>query len=416
MILTQERRQFRPRKAHSVEETGLPPNLVLDLVLKHAYFEGTATLAKLAQKTKLDSSIVHSIYRTLQKERLCETRAMVQDDYEIFLSARGREMAEIALKKSHYAGPAPVPLNDYNQSVSDQTITVQINADILKSSLSDLVLPADVIHQLGTALVTGGAIVLYGSTGNGKTSIAERLHRLWNGFIYVPYAVEIAGHILTVYDPLVHRAEPQDGEWEHSPWVLCRRPMVKVGGELEADMLDPRTDEVTRIGTSPIQMKANNGILLVDDFGRQRITPRELLNRWIVPLDRHTDILSLSSGFSFEVPFQVLVVFATNLPLSDLAEDAFMRRLKNKIKVEPLGTDLFKELLCRVCAEKGMTCSPEIENQIIEECQRKSPDGLRACFPIDLMSVIAGMSKFEQHDPVLNRAEVERALKLYFVH
>ncbi len=192
--------------------------------------------------------------------------------------------------------------------------------------------------------------------------------------------------------------------------------MVKVGGELRSDMLDPRVDEITRIGIAPLQMKANNGILLIDDFGRQQITPRELLNRWIVPLDRCTDVLSLWSGVSFEIPFQVLVVFATNLPLSDLAEDAFMRRLKNKIKIEPLEDDLFRELLRRVSAEKGIPCSPEMENLIVDECRRRSPDGLRACFPVDLMGIIAGMAKFEQRNPVLERAEAERALKLYFVH
>jgi len=407
---------FRPAQAHSIEETGLSPNLVFDLVLKHAYFEGTATLSKLAQRSKLSSAIIHSIYRQLQKEHLCETRAMIRDDYEIFLSARGRDMVEVALRKSHYAGPAPVPLADYNHSVSAQAMPVQVTAESLKSNLSDLVLPADVIKELGAALVTGGAIVLYGSTGNGKTSIAERLHRVWNSLIYVPYAVEVSGQIVTVYDPLIHRAEPQDAASEHSRWVLCSRPMVKVGGELRSDMLDPRVDEITRIGIAPLQMKANNGILLIDDFGRQQITPRELLNRWIVPLDRCTDVLSLWSGVSFEIPFQVLVVFATNLPLSDLAEDAFMRRLKNKIKIEPLEDDLFRELLRRVSAEKGIPCSPEMENLIVDECRRRSPDGLRACFPVDLMGIIAGMAKFEQRNPVLKRAEAERALKLYFVH
>lgn len=408
--------RFRPRKPQTIEETGLSFNLVFDLVLKHAYFEGTVTLARLAQRTRLHPVIIHSLYRQMQKEHLCETRTMIQDDYEIFLTQRGREMAELAMRKSQYAGPVPVPLADYNQSVSAQAIAIRTTAEDLKSDLSDLVVPADLIQQLGTALVTGGAILLYGSTGNGKTSIAERLHRLWAGSIYVPYAVEIAGHIVTVYDPLIHRSDSNTSDDEYIPWVLCRRPMVKVGGELHTDMLDPRVDETTRIGVAPVQMKANNGILFVDDFGRQRITPRELLNRWIVPLDRHRDMLSLSTGVSFEIPFEVLVVFATNLSLSDLAEDAFMRRLKNKIKVEPLEADLFKELLRRVCASQSMTCSPEVEDLIIEQCRQHSKDGLRACFPIDLVSLVAGMAKFEQRVPVLQKAEVEQALKLYFVH
>src|SRR5260370_23251097 len=163
-------------------------------------------------------------------------------------------------------------------------------------------------------------------------------------------------------------------------------------------------------------MKPPTGTLGFDDLGRRRITPRELLKRWIVPLDRCTDVLSLWSGVSFEIPFQVLVVFATNLPLSDLAEDAFMRRLKNKIKIEPLEDDLFRELLRRVSSEKGIPCSPEMEDLIVDECRRRSPDGLRACFPVDLLGIIAWMAKFEQHNPVLKRAEAELPLKLYFVH
>jgi hypothetical protein len=393
----------------------LPPNLVFDLVLRHAFFEGTVTLGKLTQRSKLSRAVIHWIYRQLQKEHLCETRSAIGDDYEISLSSRGRDRAEIALRKSHYSGPAPVPLAEYNSAVAAQRMEIQVTAESLKSMLSDLVLPDFLIRELGAALVTGGAIVLYGGTGSGKTSIAERLSRVSNDLIYVPYAVEVSGQIMTVFDPLIHLQGRPDMTLEQSRWVLCRRPMVKVGGEMTSEMLDPRIDEMTRIGIAPLQMKANNGILFIDDFGRQRITPRELLNRWIVPLDRHTDMLSLS-GVSFEIPFHVLVVFATNLPLSDLAEDAFMRRLKNKIKVEPLDGNLFRELLRRMASEKGIPCSPEMEDFIVEECSRHSPEGLRACFPIDLMAIVAGISKFEQRAPVLERAAVEQALKLYFVH
>jgi predicted ATPase with chaperone activity len=411
-----ENRPFRPAQAQNIEETGLPPSLVSDLVLKHVFFEGSSTLGKLALRSKLSPTVIHSIYRQFQKEHLCETRGATGDDYEIFLSKRGREMAEIALQKSHYAGPAPVPLADYNRAVEAQGMQVRVTAESLNSMMSDLVLPAHVIRELGTALVTGGAIVLYGSTGNGKTSIAERLHRVSNDLIYVPYAVEVSGQILTVFDPLIHLGATQDTASEHSRWILCRRPMVKVGGEMRAEILDPRVDEMTRIGIAPVQMKANNGILFIDDFGRQRITPRELLNRWIVPLDRGTDVLSLWSGVNFEIPFHVLVVFATNLDLGDLAEDAFMRRLKNKIKIEPLDQNLFRELLRRVSAEKGVPCSPQMEDYIVEECSRHSPDGLRACFPVDLMAIIAGISRFEQRAPVLEKADVEQALNLYFLH
>jgi len=277
-------------------------------------------------------------------------------------------------------------------------------------------MPDRIINEIGTALVTGGAILLYGGTGNGKTSIAERLHKVLNDAIYIPYAVEISGQIVGIFDPLIHRAVANQEGTLDPRWVLCARPMVKVGGEMRAEMLEPRVDETTRVCLGPVQMKANNGILLIDDFGRQRISPRELLNRWIVPLDRRTDVLSLWSGVSFEIPFEVLVVFATNLPLADLAEDAFMRRLKNKIKIECLDEDLFKELFRRVCAENGLPLSSEVEEYFCRECSRHAPDGLRACFPADITAIVRGMAAFEERAPQLEKQDIDGALKVYFVH
>jgi hypothetical protein len=416
-VLAKDQRLFQPKEVHHLDEAGLSLSLVLDLILKYTYVEGAMTLAKLVQRSKLSSTTIHAMYRHMQKEQLCDTRAMVGDDYEISLSTKGRHMAEVALKKSHYAGPAPVPLADYNRSVSAQAVRLDLTAESLRVALDDLVVPENVIRELGAALMTGGAIMLYGSTGNGKTSIAERLPGVFHDdLIYVPYAVEVGGQIIAVFDPLIHRADSSVPEPLDPRWVHCRRPMVKVGGEMRADMLDTRMDEVTRTCTAPLQMKANNGILFIDDFGRQRITPRELLNRWIVPLDRHTDILSLWSGVSFEIPFELLVVFATNLPLSDLAEDAFMRRLKNKIKVEPLRQDLFTKLLRRVCEEQELPCNGEMEAYVAVECLKQSPEGLRACFPNDLMKIIRGIAAFEKRTPSLVKRDVDEALKVYFVH
>jgi hypothetical protein len=405
---------FLPRVPHTAGETGLNPGLLLDLVLRHAFFEGTLTLETLADRARLSPSIVRAIYRHFLKEQLCDTRAMVGDDYEISLSARGRAMAEVALKKSQYAGPAPVPLVQYNRSVLEQTVHVTVTAESLREALRDLVLPDRVISEVGAALVTGGAILLHGPTGNGKTSIAERLHRIFNDSVCIPHAVEVSGQILTVFDPLLHRPEAIQPEGLDPRWVLCQRPMVKVGGEMRAEMLEPRVDEITRICVAPLQMKANTGILLIDDFGRQHITPRELLNRWIVPLDRRTDVLSLWSGVTFEIPFEVLVVFATNLGLGDLAEDAFMRRLKNKIKIAGLSEDLFRDLLARVCQGKGVPCSVEMEEHITQEFLSHAPDGLRACYPGDLITIICGTAAFEQRAPALSNGHIDRALQVYF--
>jgi len=415
-VLAKTRRSFQPREAHHLEDTGLSLSLILDLILKYTYLQGTMTLAKLMERSKLSSTVIHAMYRHFQREQLCDTRAMVGDDYEISLSNKGRNMAEVALKKSHYAGPAPVKLADYKESVSAQAPEINLTAESLRAALIDLVLPENVIRELGAALMTGGAMMLYGSTGNGKTSIAERLPGIFgDDLIYVPHAVEVAGQIISVYDPLIHKT-PHSLERQADPrWVLCRRPMVKVGGELTFEMLEPRVDEVTRIGIAPLQMKANNGILLIDDFGRQRIAPRELLNRWIVPLDRRVDLMSIA-GMSFEIPFEVLVLFATNLKVSDLAEDAFLRRLKNKIKIESLSEDLFKELIRRACQHKGLPLTPEIEDYFLEQCSKYSKGQLRACYPTDIAAIVSGMATFERRGSRMDREDVDSALGAYFAH
>lgn len=182
------------------------------------------------------------------------------------------------------------------------------------------------------------------------------------------------------------------------------------------DMLEPRVDEHTRICVGPLQMKANNGILLIDDFGRQHITPQELLNRWIVPLDRRTDVLSLWTGVSFEIPFEILVVFATNLPLSDLVEEAFLRRMKNKIKIDAPSEDIFRQVVRRTCHDKNLACPPEMEEYLLEQCHQHSITGLRACFPEDITAAICGIAAFERRPPVLDKDTIDRAMRVYFAH
>ena len=411
-----DREQFHPREAHKIEDTGLTNGMLVDLVLKHVFFEGTALLRVIADRTKLSPGVILALYRQFQKEQLVETRSMQGEDYEITLTNKGRSMAEVALRKGQYAGPAPVTLPSYNQAVAKQGIPLKPSLESLRAAMSDLVLADHVIHELGTALVTGGTIMLYGETGLGKTSIAERLHRVFEDYVYIPYAIEAGGHIITVYDPLVHKAVEDESKAMDGRWVLCQRPMVKVGGEMRAEMLDPHIDEVTRICSGPLQMKANNGILLIDDFGRQRISARELLNRWIVPLDRRKDIMSMWSGVSFEIPFELVVVFATNLGLSDLAEEAFMRRLKNKIKMEAMPPELFDELVRRVCRQKGLWLEPGADEYLRTACAKHASTGLRACYPEDIASAICGMATFEQRAAKMDKSSIDSAIRVYFVH
>jgi hypothetical protein len=410
------REQFQPREVHKIEETGLSNGMLTELVLKHVFFEGQALLRTLADRTKLSPGVILALFRQFQKEQLVETHGMVGEDYEISLTNKGRSMVDVALKKGQYAGPAPVTLPAYNQAVAKQGIPLKPSLERLRGALSDLVLPDHVIHELGTALVTGGTIMLYGETGLGKTSIAERLHRVFEDYVYIPYAVEVGSQVITVFDPLMHSPVEDESTHLDPRWVLCQRPMVKVGGEMRSEMLDPHMDDVTRICTAPLQMKANNGILLIDDFGRQRVSPRELLNRWIVPLDRRKDIMSMWSGVSFEIPFELVVVFATNLTLSDLAEEAFLRRLKNKIKMEAMPAELFDELVRRVCRQKNLALESGAEEYLRVACANHSSTGLRACYPEDIASTIVGMASFAERTAKMDRNSIDAAMKVYFIH
>jgi predicted ATPase with chaperone activity len=261
--------------------------------------------------------------------------------------------------------------------------------------------------------MTGGAIFLYGPTGNGKTSLALRLKRLFSDTVYIPYSVEVSTQILSIFDPAVHQREEQPADIDPR-WVRCRRPFVVVGGEMRAEMLEPHVDPVTRLCDAPLQMKANNGVLVIDDFGRQKMQPRELLNRWIVPMDRKVDHMSLWSGVHFEVPFDLLLVFATNLDLNSLAEEAFIRRIKNKVKVDAVSPDIFREIFRRLCEERGVAFDYETAEYARRRCEDLSTTGLRACFPRDLLDTLAGFAAFEERQPTLAREDIDRALHVYF--
>ncbi len=405
---------FQPKAPATIEETGLPWSLVFELVLKHVFLEGTTSLQRLAEKTMLGFEVVSSVFRSLQKDQLCEVKGLVGRNYELMLTTQGMRMAEDAYRKNQYCGPAPIPLTEYQRAVREQALNPSVTQESLAKHLSDLVVSEEVVRALGTAIMSGGAIFLYGSTGNGKTSISERLSRIFDDGVYIPFAVEVSGHILNVYDAVVHQAIPEQPQEVDRRWVLCQRPVVIVGGELRADMLEPRLDEVTRICLAPLSMLSNNGILVIDDFGRQRIEPRELLNRWIVPLDRKIDSFSLWSGVRFTVPFEIMVVFATNLELNQLAEEAFMRRIKNKIKIDTVAPEVFVRIFRQQCKQHGVDCSKEMEEYACRRCAESSPKGLRACFPRDLLDIVCGAAAFDQRAARLERTDLDDAMKLYF--
>jgi SpoVK/Ycf46/Vps4 family AAA+-type ATPase len=396
------------------EKLGIPRSLVIDLVMRRVYLSGLSNFQSLSEALKLSTSVIETIFRDLRQQQLIEVKGMTGNDYNFTLTSAGRDLAAERYRITHYAGPAPVALEDYHAATKAQAAKIRVDRKSLRQMLSDLVLTDHLLDQLGPAIISQTSIFLYGPTGCGKTSLAERLLRVYQDAILVPYAVEVDGQVVQLYDPVVHEAI-EGIEREFDPrWVLCRRPCVIAGGELVTGMLDLRLDEATGIYAAPVQMKANNGVFVIDDFGRQLVSPRELLNRWMVPLDRRVDYLALRYGVKFKIPFEILVVFSTNLDPRELADEAFLRRLQNKVFVEPVDGATFDEIFRRVVAARNLACDPDSAEYLRKLCMREGSLELRACYPNDVCNIIVAIGRYENRPARVTKADLERAVTLYF--
>ncbi|MCA1444793.1 AAA family ATPase [Ensifer sp. IC4062] len=328
-----------PPAPMSVEETGLELSFLLRLAAKCATEQDTVTLSHLAERMKLPKSVINLLIKELVKLAFLEARGLagedVRSDIRYALSTKGMEYAHTAIRQSSYIGPAPVSLDAFCRQLELQTIHhEQVTYDRLVESLKGLVLSPALVEKLGPAMNSGQSILLYGPPGNGKTSIAERTSRLFQQTIWVPYAVEVGGYVISFYDEAVHqRATATPYPKSDQRWVECRRPVIKTGGELTLDLLDLAFSEGSSVYEAPLHLKASGGVFIIDDFGRQQVVPQALINRWIVPLERGYDFLTLHTGKKFKVPFDELVVFSTNIAPKDLSDEAGLRRLKYKIFV-----------------------------------------------------------------------------------
>ena len=339
---------------------------------------------------------------------------MSGDDYIFSLSPSGRKLAAERALSSRYMGPAPVSMKSWAAAVRAQVALLDVTREKLRRVFADIVVEDKLLDALGPALISQNAIFLYGPSGTGKTTVAERLMRVFDDAVVVPWAVEVDGQIITLADPVVHQAIEFENLDVDPRWMVCRRPFLAVGGELVPSMLDLSRDEANGSFSAPLQMKANNGILLIDDFGRQMISPRDLLNRWIVPLDRRIDFLSLGSSGKFDIPFELQIVFSTNLAPQELADEAFLRRIPNKILLEPANPDQFDAIFRMNAAATGMTFEPGSEAWLRELCLRHSPD-LRPCFPRDICGAIRAITIYEHRKPAITKSDLERAVAGYFV-
>ena len=401
----------------TVEDLRIRRSLLEDLALKILSLEGEMSVCDLGEKMRIPLPVADEIFQHMRKDKQCEVKGIVAGIYMIVITSQGRSRARELFALSQYAGPTPVSLEVYTRRVQEQSVQdLEIRPHQVEQAFEHLVLSSQILKQLGTAVVSGTTIFLHGPSGTGKTAIAETLPRIYDDHVWLPYAVEIDGQIITVYDPGIHErseeAEPADGDRR---WVLCSRPRVIVGGELTTEMLDLQFNPLTKFYSAPLQMKANNGVLIVDDFGRQRMQPEEMLNRWIVPLDRRIDFLTLAGGKSFEIPFDLFVVFATNLDPAELMDEAFLRRILNKIKVDFVTRENFHEIFRSVCRKFEVTYDAGIVDHFLSMLTTEIKQPLRACFPRDIVRQICWAAKYEGRTPVMDQNSVREACENYFL-
>ena len=405
---------FNPPVPQDFPDLGISESLLLDLVLRRMLIEGHTSLAGLSRSLRVSVPLVDMVFKHMRQQQLVDIKGMTGNDYNFALSLAGKQLATERFQVSQYAGACPVSLKDYHAATKMQAAKIAVDRRTLRQAFSDLVVSDRMLDQLGPAMISQTSIFVYGPTGNGKTSLAERMLRVYEDAVLIPYAVEVDNQIISLYDPVVHQPLDHDDEDLDQRWILCKRPCILVGGELIPSMLELRLDEASGIYAAPLQMKANNGILLIDDFGRQLMSPRDLLNRWIVPLDRRVDYLTLRYGVKFQIPFELMVVFSTNLEPSDLADEAFLRRIRNKIYVEAVDAASFDQIFVRVVKSRGIHAEPDSAEYLRRLCLREGRSELRACYPADICNILLSIGRYEGRPPIMTKSELERATALYF--
>ena len=400
-----------------IQRTGVRRGLLEDLALKLLYLNGEMSLVEMSQHTCLSLGVIEEIFHFFRKEQLCEVKRMVAGSHVIIASAQGKQRATELLALNQYVGPAPVSLADYTIRVGMQSVQqVAVTASDVSRAYYQLVLEQEMLTRLGTALTSGTSMFLHGPSGTGKTSIAGTIPAVYGDSIWVPHAIEVDNQIITVFDSGVHHQTTERPPAESDRrWVLCRRPCVLTGGELTIEMLDLQFNSVSKFYTAPLQLKANNGVLILDDFGRQRMRPDELLNRWMTPLERHVDFLALHGGKKFEVPFDVFVAFSTNLDPRQLADEAFLRRIQNKIKVDFATPEQFREIFRRECQVRLLTYDEGVPEYLVELIAHKLKESLCQCHPRDLIKQIFWAARYAGTDPHLSRESIEQACKAHFL-
>ncbi len=406
----------------SMEDLDVNQGMIIDILLRLTYNEGEVSATHAEEVVKLPFRLIDEMLSWMQQEHLLEVSKAVgslgRRGYVYNLTDGGKARAKEAQERTQYVGPAPIPLTKYNKSVLLQSTIKKLSRADVQHALTHLILPKDFDRKIGPAVNAGSSLFLYGPPGNGKTTISEAIAEMLGGGdpIWMPYAVTIGGGIIQLYDSLIHKHSDQDRGGADKRWGLFNRPSVMVGGELKMDHLELRYEETSKFYEATLQMKANCGMFLIDDFGRQQISPTELLNRWIVPLETEIDFLRLNTGMTFEVPFKQLLVFSTNLDPDDLVDGAFLRRIQLKVGVFGPDEKMFYQIFVNQAEALGY---PEVDKDsflyFLNEWYRKTGKPLQSVHPRDILKAVKVLCEYAGEPLHMTPTLIKEACEGYFV-
>jgi len=408
-----------------IEDLEIPESIILDIMFRLLYNEGNVSFKRFRAVTRIPHEIIDDVLNWMRSEHLVDIppsdSSLGRYGYIYTLTDAGEKRAQAAMDRSHYVGPAPVPIPQYNEAIKIQTKQKRgLKPKDIKEGLKHLILPSDFHRRVGPAANSGASLFLYGPSGNGKTTIAQVIANLISETnpIWLPYALTAGGKIIQIHDRLIHKEAGIDKKYRSQidgRWGHFYRPSVVVGGELKLDALDLRFDPVSKIYEAPLQLKSNGGMMLVDDFGRQQVRPTDLLNRWIVPLEENLDYLRLTSGQTVVIPFRQFLVFSTNLDPDQLADDAFYRRIQMKVEVSSPNLERFQKIFLMSCKQHGIPYDNGVFAHLVEKWYKRENRTLQAVHPRDLIRIVRALCEYEGISPQLTPDLIDHACLSYFV-